>query len=218
MLEREVKVKGDVKVWIPREKVKRHLRPHLQEIANCVHEGFDEYFRLPEEQRIKLHARSQASDIRDFIVAAVKRRFDGVAGIQFVERRGMFLLVIDGAACVRFKKLDSHKRSRNIETQQSLQFANGDMAGFLESTACLDAGYILDRFGTAISSAHVVFPKQVGVDSVAYSIDLPYPNARTQPISAMPPRHSAPQTTVRVKKDAAKVVPFKSKSDEKKNG
>ncbi|MBV9495537.1 MAG: hypothetical protein JOZ54_14910, partial [Acidobacteria bacterium] len=113
-------MKTKKRILVPVDTVKRHIQPHLQLLSDCIHDGFDEYFTLPNAQRIKLHARSQASDVRDFIVDAVKHRFDGVEGVQFVERRGMFLLVVDGVASIRFKKLDRKKRSRNVETQQSL--------------------------------------------------------------------------------------------------
>jgi len=201
------------------ETANKHIQPHRQLLADCIHEGFEEYFRLPEEQRMKLHARSQASDIRDFIVAAVKKGFDGLPGIEFVERRGMFLLVIDKVASIRFKKLDPRKRSRNAETQQSLQFSSGEMHGYLEATACVDAGYISDRFGKSILSAHVVFPKHAAGEP-PQSLELPKPSRSTSsgvvPIAPPPP---PAKTTVRVRKEGGTkvVLPFRSAGKNNEN-
>lgn len=140
------------------------LQPHLPQLRDCIQFGFDAWVALGQkapELRAVLCPRTRASFIYDHIISRVRAVFSTVKRVRIVDRRGFPELVIKNRYVIRFKKLDSKGRSRNILTkQQKLWFEQQlSLPEMPPAAEKLVAGYVLDMLGTEIEQVLVTCPK-----------------------------------------------------------
>lgn len=133
------------------------LAPYMGRLDRCVHAGWDFYNSQPADFKVTCTTRTRAGIVRDAMVDFAKREFDGDPDVQFVYRRGLFLVMIQNQIVVRFKKLNPRFRSSNYPTQQAIQFMNAmlPLDGVPASMRC-DVGYVLNKLQTEIQRSAIV--------------------------------------------------------------
>jgi hypothetical protein len=140
------------------------LQPYLPQLRECIQYGFDAWIAFglkAPELKACLCARTRASFIYDHIISRVRVVFSSARRVRIVDRRGFPELVIRNRYVIRFKKLDSKGRSRNILTrQQKLWFEQQlSLPEMPPAAEKLVAGYVLDMLGTEIERVLVTCPK-----------------------------------------------------------
>ena len=139
------------------------LGSYLNLIQNCIERAWQEYSSYPVEHRLKHTSRSRASLMHDHIVFAARLAFDGITDINMVEINKLFIVTFGADIALRFKKLDDNLRSSGIETQQSLDFSRQfDLPG-IASVTHLEAGYRLNRLGTALAGVYICCPNGISI-------------------------------------------------------
>ena len=140
------------------------LSPYMSELHALILDAWNDSQSLISSNMqavISTSARTRASQVHDFFVTRAIEFAEGKDGIFFVKKNGMFILVfpsIYGPIAVRFKKLDKDGFSRNIPTQQVLDFKNQMPLKGMEVTHNLEIGYVLTDAQDAISSIVMVCP------------------------------------------------------------
>lgn len=135
------------------------LGSHLGEIRKSIHEGWGMLDEVPWNVRQAMSPRSRANLVHDLIVDRASRRLPA----EIVDLSDLKLFVFDGKAALRFKKFGDDYISRNQPTKQVERFrAQEQMPGF-PPFMNLEAGYILDRYTSEITSTHLVCPNGKGV-------------------------------------------------------
>jgi hypothetical protein len=131
---------------VTKEVAEKKLEPHATKIQGCILMGINEYQTEYSKYHYLHSARSRASLVRDHIVEKIKQAFDGNKGVNIIDKRGLFLLSIDGFV-IRFKKLNKNFKTSNIQTQQTLRFSNQlEIEGLYKPITNLNAGYIANEF------------------------------------------------------------------------
>lgn len=149
-----------------------HLAPAVAnrcaEFAECFLGGFDDWKQeVSPRGRVFASARTKSSFVRDAIVQRVREKFDGVKGIGFANRKGMFCVSINREALVRLKKFNYKMQPQNILTGNIKDFFSDSLFGFSVVLARVVIGYRLNLDQTEIRSVDVtVYEGQRIVDVV----------------------------------------------------
>ncbi|QDV91788.1 hypothetical protein RAS2_28940 [Phycisphaerae bacterium RAS2] len=105
---------------------------------------------VSERARRWVHARTRAGFVRDAAVHRIRKKWDHDKGIRFIDRRGMFLVVIENEALVRLKKLGKNRRPSAIKTAQHWEYFSESLFGFPLYLTRLVVGYELNREQTEV--------------------------------------------------------------------
>jgi hypothetical protein len=182
---------------ISRDEARGTLEPHFPVLRQVLRDAWEEWERVPVEQRSKLNARARANCLYDFIVHYAKLHFADVPGVIPFERRGLFLLGFSGRLTIRFKKLGAGNRASNIQTKQQVDFnLQIDLPGIPRAFR-LTVGYVLDAMQTSIKD--VLVTHQTG-----RRVEWGIPIAQTHPTILEMPMADATlerKVKVRVKKE-----------------
>jgi len=173
------------------------LGPILSKINEALTGAWRDLEDLPADLRADMTARTRAGFLHDRILAHIRRLLDGEPGVSFVRGRGgLTLLAFKQRFLIRFKKLRADLRTSNIPTQQSLAFAQQrtlELPGMPPRLTHLNAGYVLNRMQTAISSTHITCPagKQI-------AWEIPLSSDATAEVVAFANPNESTRTTTRV--------------------
>lgn len=111
--------------------------------------------------------RSRACLVNDFMRTRGSRLAEEDATIRVVIKQQMFVLVFSppnfqGCIGIRLKKLDEDGLSRNQQTIQVQEFRDQLLLPEVEADYHLEAGYVVDRFGSKLMSVDLVCPSGNG--------------------------------------------------------
>jgi len=130
------------------------LQQHLPVIRNSMVEGWEKYQRLPEDDKVDHSPGTRASLVHDYTVSYAAVHIPE-ADISNQSQLKLFLL---GPYVFRFKKLDRKLKPRNQPTKQVKDFRGQQNLAGVSGIYHLEAGYILNEFGTEINSLHLLCP------------------------------------------------------------
>lgn len=165
--------------------------------------------------------RSRACLVNDFMRTRGTRLTVEDPNVTVVIKQQMFVLVFsppgfDGSIGIRLKKLDEDGLSRNQPTGQVNDFRSQLTLPGVKADYHLEAGYVVDRFGSALSSVDLVCPAGDGIHWKAEII----PNGATQNVAnlfAQEDSEKADKITKNPKVEP-KTVKVRKKKDEKDAG
>ena len=146
---------------ISEEEARQHLAPYIKRLCTAVTNSVNDYFTGPDYAKVrhKLSARSAASICHDEIKAAIIREFEGVAGVFFKNKRGLFLVIIEGTVVLRFKKFNKDQRASGIETQQMMAFNYQETQQLelpdMPPNGLLHVGYRVNKLQTGIEGVYI---------------------------------------------------------------
>lgn len=156
----------------PSEKHLKVIHPHLSIIRKLFDLALTDYNIECSNIRHKTSRRSRASIIHDNVVHRAKELFDDVSGVTFKVIRGLFVVFFGGDVCLRFKKLDKKRISRNILTQQTVSYMSQMEIPDIPQTAKMVAGYQFNDLETDFA-VYITYPN--GSSSVPWSLLLEAP-------------------------------------------
>jgi hypothetical protein len=111
---------------------------------------------IPPNLRVELNTRARANCVSSFIAFNAESLFRKIPGATIIPSRGMILVGVDGKILLRFKKLDSDKRYRNILTRQQRMFAlHQELPGMPAKASVLVVGYLLNTTETGVEAVLV---------------------------------------------------------------
>lgn len=146
---------------INEEEARQHLTPYIRRLSTAVKNSVNNYFSGSEyaSVRHKHSARTSASICHDEIKAAIIREFEGDTSVTFMNKKGLFLVVVEGIVVLRFKKFNKDQLSSGIETQQMMAF-NHQEAQQLElpdmpPNGLLHIGYRVNNLQTGLEGVYV---------------------------------------------------------------
>lgn len=138
------------------------LSPYRDLLRQCIKEAWEaweKFGKVAADLRAPLGNRSRASFVYDHMIANVRKKFDDLPNVRIRDKGGVTILDIEGKVCIRFKKLDKNRKSRNYPTQQHLMFAmQMELPGIPAKQTTLITGYRLDLFETTIDEICVTCP------------------------------------------------------------
>lgn len=113
-------------------------------------------------------ARTRACMVNDFMRDRALRLREEDATIDATIKNQMFVLILrppnlNGCIGIRLKKLDVDGMSKNQPTTQVQEFRGQIKLPEVEADFHLEAGYVVDRFGSSLSSIDLVCPSGYGV-------------------------------------------------------
>ena len=165
--------------------------------------------------------RSRACLVNDFMRTRGTRLTVEDPNVTVVIKQQMFVLVFSppgfsGSIGVRLKKLDEDGLSRNQPTGQVHDFRGQLMLPGVQADYHLEAGYVVDRFGSALSSVDLVCPAG---DAIHWKAEI-IPNGVTQNVSNLFTQEDTEKAAqVNTKpKEGPKTVKVRKKKDEKEIG
>lgn len=126
---------------------------YFPRIASAIRGALSEFISDHAHLRYRYTQRTEASIIHDLMVAHLRQELDGLPGVSFLLRRNLFIVGIAGRWIFRAKRLDRVLRSKNIPTQQVLNFLGQvqlEIPG-AESPTNLQIGY--QREGAELATA-----------------------------------------------------------------
>ena len=132
-------------------------------IYRVVSNAWGVYQSYPIELRIDHSVRSRASLLHDHMISGAAKYAGQAAGIQIVERKKLYLFVVDAKLAIRFKKFDEELRTSNNPTGQVHKFKNQVQLPGIEAAHNLESGYILSEDGQSIQAIHLVCPSGRGI-------------------------------------------------------
>jgi hypothetical protein len=95
---------------------------YFPRVASAIRSALSDFVAEHASLRFKYSTRTEASIIHDYMVYGLRGELAGLPGLSFTVKRGLFLICIKQRWMFRAKRLDNSLRSRNILTQQVLDF------------------------------------------------------------------------------------------------
>ena len=144
---------------------------------------------LSPKVRALASTRTRACMVNDFMRTRGVRLAEEDPNVKAVIRQQMFVLVfsppeLGGSIGIRLKKLDEDGLSRNQQTQQVREFRGQLTLPGVQADFHLEAGYVVDRFGSALTSVDLVCPSGDGIFWKAEIV----PNGLNQNVANMFPQ------------------------------
>jgi hypothetical protein len=190
----------------------RAMLPYFDRLWEVVNGSWDDWNKEISAKVLALaSSRSRAALVNDFMRSRGARLALEDGTVAVVIRQQMQVLVFapdgfDGCIGVRLKKLDEDGLSRNQPTKQVREFRDQRTLPGIQADYHLEAGYVLDRFGSGLASIDLVCPSG---DGIYWKAEIVPNGGLNQNVANLFPEHppgGEPQT-VRVRK-----------KDEKKSG
>lgn len=189
----------------------RAMLPYFDRLWGVINGGWEDW---NEEMSPKVMAmastRTRACMVNDFMRTRGCRLAEEDATIKIATRQQMFVLVFsppDFSGCIgiRLKKLDADGLSKNQPTTQVQEFRNQLTLLGMEADYHLEAGYVVDRFGSALMSVDLVCPSGNGIYWKAEIV----PNSVNQNVANLFPQEN---------QQIMKEVQVRKKSDKQEGG
>lgn len=141
------------------------LDPYLEDVDWCLRDGFGFYRSYPEEIVAEHDDRAATASIYRHQLMRARKRLAAHAGVNTIEVRGLWVIDFHGRVNMRFKKVNSAGRGRNIATEQQKKFdGQADIPGLPSSAIRVTAGYQADAALTSINK--VLISRPLGRDIV----------------------------------------------------
>ena len=140
------------------------LQPYLNSLRSVIDGAWKDWqTEIPSQVRSISHARSRACMVNDFMKMRGIRLAEKDSSIKFIIKKQMFVLIFnpenfDGCIGIRLKKFDEDGMSKNQPTSQVQDFRGQQRLPGLPADYNLEAGYIIDRFGSELASINLVCP------------------------------------------------------------
>ncbi|MEK5374186.1 hypothetical protein [Paenibacillus sp. FSL P2-0173] len=141
----------------------RMLQPYIDLIKTAVSKGVQDYY-IGEEYAQTRHKHSQrtaASICHDNIKDEIKLKFEGLPKVRTDERKGLFMLSIEGLLTLRFKKFNDKLLSNGITTMQALAYDLQDTVQLelegLPPYGLLHVGYTLNNLQSNIDGIYITY-------------------------------------------------------------
>lgn len=182
------------------------MLPYFDRLWGVVNGGWGDWSaELSPKVRALASTRTRACMVNDFMRDRGTRLAEEDANVKAVVRQQMFVLVFSppdfpGSIGVRLKKLDEDGLSRNQPTHQVREFRDQLSLPSVNADYHLEAGYVVDRFGSALNSIDLVCPSGDGIYWKAEIV----PNGANQNVSNLFPqedRQIMKEVKVRKKSD-----------------
>lgn len=142
----------------------------LSGVYNAITKAWDAYLDYPMDKRIVHSERSRASLMHDHMIDEASKYVVTTDGIEIINRRKLYLFVLDEKLAIRFKMFDETLRTRNQQTKQVMQFKGQMMLPGVNSSHNLEAGYVLGEDRQTLKAVHLVCPN--GPRSVYWDVLL----------------------------------------------
>ena len=145
------------------------MLPYFDRLWGVVNGSWDDWgTELSPKVRALASTRTRACMVNDFMRTRGTRLAEEDPNIKAVIRQQMFVLVfsppeLNGCIGIRLKKLDEDGISRNQPTNQVKEFRGQQILPEVEADFHLEAGYVIDRFGSALMSIDLVCPSGEGI-------------------------------------------------------
>lgn len=146
---------------IEENQVKELLGEKIEDLWEIVNGGWSDYLKLyPDSAKLLHSSGTRASIVHDHQIARASQYAlkNQVFGAALVNLSKMQVLLIDQKFAIRFKKLDSGKKSSNQPTNQVIKFQSQDQLDGLPETFNLEAGYVLSKDEKEVSEIYLVCP------------------------------------------------------------
>ena len=155
------------------------LRPHFGTLHAVLDGAWERWEALPIADRAAFCPRTRACIVHDFM----REKAESAGGPRFrtMEKTGLFLVVVDKAVLLRFKKLSERGVSCNYPTQQALDFEEQMEIHGIGELPRLTVGYVLDRSGTEVVDFIISCPTRWG--NTAWTMSFA---GAVQPTSMLP--------------------------------
>ncbi|SDY40161.1 hypothetical protein [Nitrosomonas sp. Nm33] len=140
------------------------MRPYFNGLWSVINGAWEDWqIEISPKVKSLTSARTRACMINDFMRIRGIRLAEENESINFLTKQQMFILVFNpqdffGCIGIRLKKFDEDGLSRNQPTLQVQEFRNQLLLPGIEATHHLEAGYIMDKFGSSITSINLVCP------------------------------------------------------------
>lgn len=190
--------------------VYRAMLPYFDRLWGVVNGAWEDWgTEISPKVRSLSCTRTRACLVNDFMRTRGSRLAEEDATIRVVIKQQMFVLVFNppnfqGCIGIRLKKLDEDGLSKNQPTIQVQEFRGQLPLPEVEADYHLEAGYVVDRFGSALMSVDLVCPSGNGNYWKAEIV----PNGANQNVANLFPQE---------KPQGMKEVQVRKKSD-KQNG
>jgi hypothetical protein len=135
------------------------LEPHLEDIDACLRRGFERYGEYPPEIVADHGHRSTTCCIYDHQLMLARKILDPKPGISIIHVKGLEVINFYDRVLMRFKKVNSAGRGRNLQTEQQKIFDRQlSLPGLPPKATRVVAGYNTILFGTAIRKVLISCP------------------------------------------------------------
>lgn len=144
-------------------------------IASATQMAFSDYLEvenniLSKGIAVDFKPRTKGSFIHDLIVVRIKEQFEGCDDVKIGEFNGIFGILIEGTAFIRFKKITSNFSTSNVQTIQTVRYNNQiELEGFPKSPVKLYVGYLPNATWTAIDNIYLFYREG---ENILWSTDL----------------------------------------------
>jgi len=171
------------------------MLPYFDRLWGVINGGWDDWgTEISPKVRALSSTRTRACMVNDFMRIRGLRLAEEDATISVVIKQQMFVLVLSpaglqGCIGIRLKKLNEDGMSKNQPTIQVQEFREQLKLPEVEADFHLEAGYVVDRFGSALRSVDLVCPSGEGIYWKAEIL----PNGANQSVESLFPQDN-PQT------------------------
>ena len=186
------------------------MLPYFDRLWGVVNGSWEDWEKeISPKVRALSSTRTRACLVNDFMRTRGSRLAEEDATIRVAIKQQMFILVFSpqnfqGCIGIKLKKLDEDGLSKNQPTHQVQEFRGQLPLPEINADYHLEAGYVVDRFGSALNSIDLVCPSGEGIYWKAEIV----PNGANQNVTNLFPEE---------KPQVMKEVKVRKKSD-KQNG
>lgn len=181
--------------------------PYFDRLWGVINGAWEDWgAEISPKVRALSSTRSRACLVNDFMRTRGSRLAEEDETIRVVIKQQMFVLIFSppnfrGCIGIRLKKLDEDGLSKNQQTTQVKDFRGQLPLPEVDADYHLEAGYVVDRFGSALMSVDLVCPSGNGIYWKAEIV----PNGANQNIANLfPQEEQQDMKDVRVRKKADK--------------
>ncbi len=185
----------------------RAMLPYFDRLWGVINGGWLDWgTEMSPKVRALASTRTRACMVNDFMRTRGARLAEDDPNVKAVIRQQMFVLVFSppdfkGSIGIRLKKLDEDGFSRNQPTMQVKEFREQLQIPEVDADFHLEAGYVVDRFGSALTSVDLVCPSGEGIYWKAEIV----PNGAVQNVANLfPQENPPPMKDVQVRKKSDK--------------
>lgn len=139
------------------------LAPYHERLARVVHTAWERWTTAPDAA---FDRRARAAAVWCYMKSEAQLLFEDDPAVKTIEGNNTFLLIVADRLVVRFKKMDEHGASRNVETNLQCSFRDelGEikMEGIPARLPRVEVGYVLNRLEDGIREVRVSAPRRRG--------------------------------------------------------
>lgn len=183
------------------------MLPYFDRLWEVIHGSWNDWnTEVSTKVRAIASTRTRACMVNDFMRSRGARLAEGDPTVTVVLKRQMQVLVFspegfEGSIGIRLKKLDEDGLSRNQPTGQVQDFRGQLPLPGIRADYHLEAGYVVDRFGSALSSVDLVCPSG---EAIYWKAEIVPQNVNQNLANLFPQETIEQPKTVQVRKKADK--------------